>query len=264
MKKTTDYQKEFLEVFKKLAYCRSSWDVWNDFLDMGCISMSNSVPALYREDREKEYLSIIGRYKKEEQELFPELFGFFVLALSENPAQDFLGEMYHKLGLEQEQKGQFFTPYHICHFMSEIQYAGVDAEAELWEKGYLSVSDPACGAGAMLIAFANVSRKHGVNFQQKVLFVAQDIDVTATRMCYLQLAVLGCPAIVICGDSLAKPGFHPDNDVWYTPFYYLNEWRFVEKVPETEGSEEIADMISETDFQEKEDGQLCIRLDKTA
>lgn len=148
--------------------------------------------------------------------------------------------------------------------MSEIQYAGVDAEAELWEKGYLSVSDPACGAGAMLIAFANVSRKHGVNFQQKVLFVAQDIDVTATRMCYLQLAVLGCPAIVICGDSLAKPGFHPDNDVWYTPFYYLNEWRFVEKVPETEGSEEIADMISETDFQEKEDGQLCIRLDKTA
>ena len=70
MKKTTDYQKEFLEVFKKLSYCRSSWDVWKDFLDMGCISMSNSVPALYREDREKEYLSIIGRYKKEEQELF--------------------------------------------------------------------------------------------------------------------------------------------------------------------------------------------------
>ena len=78
------------------------------FLDMGCISMSNSVPALYREDREKEYLSIIGRYKKEEQELFPELFGYFVLALSENPAQDFLGEMYHKLGLEQEQKGTVF------------------------------------------------------------------------------------------------------------------------------------------------------------
>ena len=92
------------------------------------------------------------------------------------------------------------------------------------------MSDPACGAGAMLIAFANVSREQGINFQQKVLFVAQDIDVTATRMCYLQLAVLGCPAIVICGgQSGKKPGFHPDNNVWYTPFYYLNEWRFVEK-----------------------------------
>ena len=101
MEKATDYQKEFLEVFKKLSYCRSVWNVWNDFLDMGCISMSNSVPALYSQDREDEYLSIIGRYKKEEQELFPELFGFLVMALTENPAQDFLGEMYHRLSLEQ-------------------------------------------------------------------------------------------------------------------------------------------------------------------
>ena len=113
MEKATDYQKEFLEVFKKLSYCRSVWNVWNDFLDMGCISMSNSVPALYSQDREDEYLSIIGRYKKEEQELFPELFGFLVMALTENPAQDFLGEMYHRLSLEQQQKGQFFTRYHI-------------------------------------------------------------------------------------------------------------------------------------------------------
>lgn len=73
-------------------------------------------------------------------------------------------------------------------------------------------------------------------------------------------AVLGCPAIVIHGDSFAKPGFHPDNDVWYTPFYYLNQERFVKKVSETEDSE----VILETDFLEKEDGQLCIRLDKTA
>lgn len=264
MEKATDYQKEFLEALKKLSYCRSIWNVWNDFLDMGCISISNSVPALYSQDRENEYLSIIRRYKKEEQELFPELFGFLVMALTENPAQDFLGEMYHWLSLEQQQKGQFFTPYHICHFMSEIQYTGVDAKAELAEKGYLSVSDPACGAGAMLIAFANVSREHGVNFQRNILFVAQDIDVTAVRMCYLQLAVLGCPAIVIHGDSLAKPGFHPDNDVWYTPFYYLNQERFVEKVSETEDPEEPSEVILETDFLEKEDGQLSIRLDKTA
>lgn len=42
------------------------------------------------------------------------------------------------------------------------------------------------------------------------------------------------------------------------------EWRFVEKVPGTKGSEEIADIISETKFQENEDGQVCIQLDKTA
>ena len=72
------------------------------------------------------------------------------------------------------------------------------------------------------------------------------------------------PCIVIHGDSLAKPGFHPDNDVWYTPFYYLNQERFVEKVSETEDQEEPSEVILETDFLEKEDGQLSIRLDKTA
>lgn len=110
MTKNTNYKKGFLDVFRKLSYCRSSWDIWNDFLSMGCISMSNSMMELFREDREEQYLSIIGKYKKEEQELFPELFGFLVLALTEDPEQDFLGELYHCLDLQQQQKGQFLHP----------------------------------------------------------------------------------------------------------------------------------------------------------
>ncbi|MCC2817230.1 SAM-dependent methyltransferase [Lachnoclostridium pacaense] len=98
----------------------------------------------------------------------------------------------------------------------------------------MSVSDPACGAGALLIAFANSAREHGFNYQEKVLFVAQDIDATAAKMCYIQLSLLGCSACVIIGDSLVKPGFHPDNEVYYTPMYYLNAWRFCKK---TEGEE---------------------------
>lgn len=263
MTENTDYRKAFLDVFRKLSYCRSSWDVWNDFLSMGCISMSNSIRGLFREDRKEQYLSIIGKYKKEEQELFPELFGLLILALTENTEQDFLGELYHCLNLQQ-QKGQFFTPYDISHFMAELAYGDGNAEAELAQKGYLSVSDPACGAGAMLIAFANVLKTHGINFQRKTLFVAQDIDVTSTRMCYLQLAVLGCPAIVICGDSLATPGIHPENDVWYTPFYYLNAWRFTEKSITTREPEETEKVIEEGYFLEDQNGQFSICLGKTA
>lgn len=259
MEKEKSYEKQFLELFQRLSYCRSSWDVWNDFLSMAVISLSNSVPELYREDREQEYLSIINRYKKEEQEIFPELYGILVMAMTENPRQDFIGSMYHTLHLEQQQKGQFFTPYHICEFMSEIQYASADAEAEIKQKGYLSVNDPACGSGAMLVAFANVSQAHGINYQQNVLFVAQDIDRTATRMCYLQLALLGCPAIVICGDSLARPGLHPDNDVWYTPFYYLNAWRFVSK-EQAAVTEECECISCQVNFKEEQGGQYTICL----
>lgn len=264
MTKNTNYKKGFLDVFRKLSYCRSSSDIWNDFLSMGCISMSNSIRELFREDREEQYLSIIGKYKKEEQELFPELFGFLVLALTEDPEQDFLGELYHCLNLQQQQKGQFFTPYHISHFMAEMTYGDGNVETQLVQKGYLSVSDPACGAGATLIAFANVLKAHGINFQKNTLFVAQDIDMTATRMCYLQLAVLGCPAIVICGDSLIRPGLHPENDVWYTPFYYLNAWRFNEKSIIAGDPEETGKVIEEGQFLEEQNGQFSICLNKTA
>lgn len=183
-------------------------------------------PSSEREEREKQYLSVIGRYTAEEQKIFPEMMSIVTLALEDNPEQDFLGSFYHYLELHQEQKGQFFTPYNISRFMAEVLFEKNDARRKLEQNNYISVSDPACGAGAMLIAFANAAKRSGINYQKQVLFVAQDIDHTAAIMCYIQLSLLGCPAVVIIGDTLTKPMFHPDNDVWYTLFYHLNRWKF--------------------------------------
>ena len=221
-----DYKKEFCALMDKFAFRYSRWQVWNDFLGLSAISMANVVPTAEKEEREKTYHAILSGYREEEKEIFPQMLNLVVLALSDNPEQDFLGSLYHYLNLHQEQKGQFFTPYHICEFMSELQFTEDEKAEKLEEKGYISVNDPACGAGAMLIAFANVAKKHGINYQKYVLFVAQDIDRTAAMMCYIQMTLLGCPAIVVIGDSLAKPFPHPDNEVWCTLFYYLNQWRF--------------------------------------
>lgn len=229
MKKQWD--KEFSALFNRLAGKRSNWEVWNDFLTMVAIAFANVVPTYERDKREQRYLSIICSYEKKEQEIFPQLLSVVTMALEDNPKQDFLGGLYTALNLNQRQKGQFFTPYHICEFMAEIQAVG-DLQAEAEQKGFISVSDPTCGAGALLIAFANSARDHGLNYQDKVLFIAQDIDATAAKMCYIQLSLLGCSACVIIGDSLAKPGLNPDNEVYYTPMYYLNAWRFYEKTEE--------------------------------
>ncbi len=222
-----DYKKAFCALMDKFAFRYSRWQVWNDFLSLSAISMENVLPTPEKEEREEKYHSIISSYREEEREIFPQMLNLVVLALSDNPEQDFLGSLYHYLNLHQEQKGQFFTPYHICEFMSEIQFTDMGADEMLKERRYISVNDPACGAGAMLIAFANVAKKHGINYQKHVLFVAQDIDRTAAMMCYIQMSLLGCPAIVVIRDSLAKPFPHPDNEVWCTLFYYLNQWRFM-------------------------------------
>lgn len=136
--------------------------------------------------------------------------------------------------------------------MSEIQFTDSEADEMLKERRYISVNDPACGAGAMLIAFANVARKHGINYQKHVLFVAQDIDRTAAMMCYIQMSLLGCPAIVVIGDSLAKPFPHPDNEVWCTLFYHLNQWRFTTG----EAGEE-----QEDDRDKEEQGMVAVTLE---
>ena len=204
------------------------------------------------------------------------MLGLVVLALEENPEQDFLGSLYHYLDLQQEQKGQFFTPYHICECMSELQFTGDEKAEKLEEKGCISVNDPACGAGAMLIAFANVAKRHGINYQKHVLFVAQDIDRTAAMMCYIQMSLLGCPAIVVIGDSLAKPFPHPDNEVWCTLFYHLNQWRFTTGEA-GEGQEDGGDMTEDgaaavtlghlpenVRIQEGADGQLMLCMERAS
>ncbi len=255
--------KDFLSVFDRFNYKYSRWEVWNDFLYMAAVSLANMVPTDSREEREQRYLSTINKYPKELQDAFPELLAIITLALDDNPEQDFLGSLYHKLRLEQEQKGQFFTPYHISHFMAEIQMATGEAHLEKNDKGYISVSDPACGAGAMLIAFANVARQQGINYQKEVLFVAQDIDMTAALMCYVQLSILGCPAIVIVGDSLVKPGFYQDNEVWYTPFYYLSHWRFQSFFDTEEELQKVyvvAEKINMEKFAEEAGGQMTLNL----
>ena len=88
-----------------------------------------------------------------------------VLALSDNLEQDFLGSLYHHLELHQEQKGQFFTPYHICEFMSEIQFTDSEADEMLKERRYISVNVHACGGCDLLIAFSNVECLLGIYYE---------------------------------------------------------------------------------------------------
>lgn len=96
----------------------------------------------------------------------------------------------------------------------------------------ISVNDPACGAGATLVAAANIFHRKKINYQTRVLFTANDIDRVVAQMCYIQLSLLGCAGWVavantisnpVCGDPL-MPVEKPGQEFWYTPFYFREEW----------------------------------------
>lgn len=221
-------EKEFLRVFKQLTNRHRSWDVWRDFIVMYACALSNPVDKQHYDEREALYLRTIKKYNKQEQPLFSELAAHTVMALEENPEQDFLGSIYMSLNLGNQHNGQFFTPYHVCELMAEISMQ--NAVLKIEKEGYITINDPCCGAGATLIAGVHAAKKRlekaGYNYQNHVFVVAQDIDMTVALMCYIQLSLLGVAGYVKVGNSLTDPITTNDSteNYWYTPMYFFPVW----------------------------------------
>lgn len=261
-------EKEFLDEFQKLCYSRSGWQVWSDLMTVIACSISNSIDTSLEhfEPREKEYAACIKRLGS--VEVASKMFAIIVMALERNPDQDFLGKMYMTLNLSNHWKGQFFTPYSVCQLMAESTI-GDDVQKEIDEKGFISINDPACGAGATLIAAANTFRRKKINYQDHVVFVAQDIDRVVGMMCYIQLSLLGCAGYVciadtitnpLCGTVLA-PAEKEGQEIWYMPIFATQQWsirRIINSLGWKGGTETTKKTVGKEqfymffDFEEKE------------
>lgn len=222
---------EFLKTFRKMTGRRRAFEVWSDFVTMAACAISNAVDPSHYEEREQRYMETIAGYSPEEQNLFPLLMAHTVLALEENPEQDFLGSLYMELGLADKNKYQFFTPYNICDLMGRVTME--DLLEQVQEKGVASINDPCCGAGATLIAAINEARRQlmpaGLNFQDHILVSGQDVDEVVALMCYIQISLLGVAGYVKVGNSLTEPMTQRDaaEDYWLTPIYCLSPiWQF--------------------------------------
>ena len=196
---------------------------------MFACAISNSLDKSHYDEREKRYLKIIKKYNKQEQNLFPELTAHTVMALEENPEQDFLGGIFMELNLGNGSNGQFFTPYHVCDLMAKITMTE-SVVPEVNEKGYITICDSCCGAGATLIAGIHEARrqleKENLNCQNHVLVVGQDIDEIVALMCYIQLSLLGVAAYIKIGNNFTEPIDPNDttDNYWFTPIYFSDVW----------------------------------------
>lgn len=189
------YKKEFLSIFNSLCGRHGRWEVWSDFIQLTAIDISNVTDKANAPKRAADARNIAKKYSEDEIKRMAEMLMQMVYAIDEKPDQDFLGELYMTCELGNDHAGQFFTPYSVCQAMSEISFDPTRFE----DKGFVSVNDCACGAGALLVSFANVCKRHDINYQQKVMFVAQDIDYTVGLMCYIQLSLMGCAGYVTPG-----------------------------------------------------------------
>lgn len=223
-------QRQFVKLFDSVCNWNQRWERWQDMVNLIAISIANVTDHVHAVERLAHYERIRAKYKPEEFAVFDEIFTELVNNLEQNPFQDFLGQMYMELELGSHWHGQFFTPYNLCRMMAKVCVTDSVLE-QIEDKGWVAANDPACGGGATLIGLADVLKEKGVNYQQRVLFVGQDLDSVAAMMCYIQLSLLGCAGYVHIGDTLSAPLTgasallpSPSSDTWYTPMYFSSIW----------------------------------------
>jgi hypothetical protein len=237
-----DYHREIIKLIKEAAYSTDTYQVFNDFVEMSAITISNTVDPTHREEREKRYLERINAYDKRYQDLFPQMFACLVEALEHKVAtsgpEDVLGRIYHELELHRKEKAQYFTPQHVSDMMALLA-CGDEHQSAIEERGYISVCEPTCGSGVMVTSFCKAMLKEKLNYCTQLVVTAIDVALSCAYMTYIQLSLYGVPAVVIHGNSITCQEYSR----WYTPVYLLNGWIWREPCGMTSARSQEDEMI---------------------
>ena len=210
---------EIAKRLNALSDSRSAYEVFNDWITVMAIAISNACHLIHDEvweEREKQYMNIIQRYPDHGVE-FAKLFAMLTMEMTNNP-HDVLGEIYMEAGLGNKNLGQVFTPpslSRLCAAMSVGEYDGTEP---------ITINEPTCGGGAMIIEVCIALYQKGINYQKKVKVVAQDLDWKAVYMCYVQLSLMGVNAVVVQGNTLTDPyiwGRTAPSHIFHTPMYMM-------------------------------------------
>ncbi|MFJ5338777.1 ArdC-like ssDNA-binding domain-containing protein [Pectobacterium sp. CHL-2024] len=207
----------FIRQFQEIAPYENRWTVFSDFIHMSAAALHNR--CHFVQEIEDDYMRRIKRYKTADQRRFPVLFNTLVDGM-EFSAADFLGSVFMELELGDRRRGQYFTPYSVAYMMAKMQLSDGLPALTSGERDFITVSDPACGAGGLIVAMAQAMLEAGFNPQKQMVAVCVDIDPVAAMMAYVQLALCGIPAMVIVGNSLSMEF----RQTWRTPFWMMFGW----------------------------------------
>ena len=178
------------------------------------------------QEREKSYKDLMSRYELEERRKLRDMFHLLAQALDEEIG-DVLGEIYMEAGMGSKYTGQFFTPFHLSELCARMN---LTETIENYSGEVIALNEPSCGGGGMIIAAVKVLLDAGINPQECLRVVAQDLDWKGVYMCYLQLSLLGIRAVVVQGNTLSDPyrhGYPPERTLITPAEMTGGAWRYV-------------------------------------
>lgn len=219
---------EILKLLEKGLYKVNAHEFLSDVFECGAIAISNRFDLLQYQKREERYLQIIQKYDRDIRLLMTEIFAkiFSLLTQQINPCvgfNDYLGDLYMRSNTSNSKTGQFFTPYCVSKACAEIAINENTVKEAIEQDKVLTMSEPACGAGGMIIAAADVLYyKYHFNIARNLVVECSDIDSRCVHMSYLQLGLAGIPAVIFKRDTLSMETW----ERWETPAYIMQYTRF--------------------------------------
>lgn len=165
------------------------------------------------------------RYTKEQNKVFAEMliawFNIMDAQIKIHGWYDAFGDLFMALTSQrgQQQKGQFFTPTHICDLCQSLTMEN--------DEKVNTIYDPAAGSGRMLLS---AKAKHPRNY-----LAAWDIDYTCCLMCVCNFLINSCVGEVVCIDTLRMDNFRGAwivNEAYYRTelpsIRWLNEQEYLQ------------------------------------
>lgn len=203
---------EIVKTLEEIGRSTGTERAFRDWCECAAIALANGCDVVHGAEwqrRERRYLDIISRYGNDAAK-FPEMLTCLVNAFESDPWKDHLGHVYMECFGGNKNLGQCFTPESMCACCAGV--VGVPKGGEP-----TTLFEPACGGGAMIIAYLKECQDAGYAWQRLLRIEAADLDALCVHMCFIQLSLLGARAVVRIADSITDRTF----DVFITPMEKL-------------------------------------------
>jgi type I restriction-modification system DNA methylase subunit len=200
---------DFRKILDRISHRHNTRQVFDAFIRF-------SACALAAQTREPEYLEEAKRWEKPDMDLFAEAFAALVGEMESRPFEDIIGGYYMEFAVShkgQQWNGEFHTPKPICDLMARMTLGDMES---LPNEGPITVCEPACGAGAMILSLAEACSPE---IRRRLRVTAIDVSRTACDMTFINTTLWGIPTRVIHGNTLSM-------ECWaaWSNIHYIVPW----------------------------------------
>ena len=188
-----DNEKDFINIVENLDRSKRSSEIFADFVEFTFSALVKPLATTIeaKEQHEQDYMQIVEKYPKETiRNEFVALFQILLKQLGSS-YNDFLGSVAQKLEALNLGLDQYFTPPEISKLMISITMGDIDEIIK--KKGYVTLSEPTCGSGGMILATAEIMIGKGYNPQNQLWFQAVDLSKLCYQMTYIQTSLPPIP-----------------------------------------------------------------------